>query len=130
MRRIWSRQPATTIDRRDWSLRGLLTVNWLFIAVGIALFSTLSSITTPHIWHIVATNTAFYDAAERRGLWINLGLYSIPLDLSVALALIRPQWWQRALLIVAFLPLLSEQRAAGGYPPSSLSVLSYSPPVG
>jgi len=67
--------------------------------------SAVSSSTTPHIWWSVTTNTASYDALERRGLWINLGLYGLPLILSIAVALIRPRWWQRTLLVAAFLPL-------------------------
>jgi len=87
------------------SLRGLLAINWLIFAAGVASLSALSSIFASNIWGTGLSDTSFYDAAERAGLWFNLALYGLPLALSAMVAILRPRWWRRVLLLSTILPL-------------------------
>ena len=82
-------------------LRGILAINWLCIGAAVTIISALSSIVTPHIW----PDTPFYAAVEQSGLWINLGIYGLPILLSVTVAARWPRQWRPTLVLAAILPL-------------------------
>jgi len=98
-------QRAVRPTRRADLLRGLLAINWLILAAGTTLLSALSSITAANIWGTGLSDTSFYDAAERAGLWFNLVLYGLPVILSTLVARVLPHWWRRVLLFCGILPL-------------------------
>lgn len=113
MQSVSFRRDARRTEALTHTLRGILAIGWLIGATGVALLSATSSLLVPNIWNTVSSDGAFYIAVERQGLWINLGLYGLPMLCSVAIALLRPRWWRRSLLCIAILPLLVGAMTSG-----------------
>lgn len=106
MRQLFPRERAVGIQKRATKTGTLLAIQWLFIATIAAFVSASTSIVAVPIWGTVSANTAFYAAAERIGLWINLALYGVPLLLLTTIAHLRTRWWKGALVLLILLPLL------------------------
>ena len=100
--RNWPRLRNTYGD----TIRALLAVNWLILAITVTLLSVLSSILAPNVWNIISSNVAVYDAVERTGLWINLLIYTLPIIISAVVAFYWPHRWRGTLLTITLLPLL------------------------